>query len=264
MDAALEEIEFLALSPNRVAVLQSLADGPRTRSDLAAATGASQATLGRILGDFEERSWVERRDGGYAATATGRLVARGITDFLEVVETERSLRGVVDHLPGGELDFDLRHLADATVTTPSGTRPDAPLQRLLDLEAEGDRIRAFSHAFNERSLSLAAERVAAGTLRFEGVFSRGAIDALASDEELRRLLAELLDADGAAVRVCESEIPLAGSVVDGEVHLLVRDADGVLRASIDTDDPVVRSWAVDRFETYWEGARPLEAAELFS
>jgi len=264
VDAALEEIEFLARSANRVEVLRSLADGPCTRSDLAAATGASQATLGRILGDFEERSWIEHRESDYVATATGELVSRGVTDLLEIVETERKLRDVVTDLPTGALTFDLRRLADATVTTPSGTRPDAPLRRLLDMEAEADEIRAFSHAFNERSLSLTERRVREGDLEFRGVFSRGAIDALASDDDLRRTLASMLDAAGTEIRVSDDDIPLAGTLVDGAVHLLVRDDDGVLRASIDTDDAEVRAWAEGAFADHWEAATPLDRADLLS
>jgi len=263
MEASLAEVEFLALSENRVEVLRLLADGPRDRSELAAETGASQATLGRILRDFEERSWVERRDGEYVATATGRLVSQGFTDLLDILATERELRGVVEYLPAEELTFDLRHLSDATVTVPSGTRPDAPLQRLLDFEREGAELRAFSHAFNERSLSLTAERARDGDLAFRGVFSRGAIDALASDDELRRTLRDLLDADDVSLRVYDGDIPLAGSIVDGVVNLLVRDESGVMRAAIDTDDEVVLSWAEDTFGDYWEAATPFDRRDLW-
>jgi len=263
MESSLAEVEFLALSANRVEVLRLLAERPRDRSELATETGASQATLGRILADFEERSWVERHESEYAATATGRLVSRGFGDLLDVLATERELRGVVEYLPDEELTFDLRHLSDATVTVPSGTRPDAPLQRLLDLEREGGEIRAFSHAFNERSLSLTAERARDGDLSFRGVFSRGAIDALASDDELRRTLRELLDAEDASVRVYDGEVPLAGSIVDGVVNLLVRDEKGVLQAAIDTDDDVVRSWAEDTFASYWDAATPFDRRDLW-
>jgi len=263
METSLAEVEFLALSENRVEVLRLLAEGPRDRSELAAETGASQATLGRILRDFEERSWVERRGGEYTATATGRLVSRGFTDLLDILATERELRGVVEYLPAEELTFDLRHLSDATVTVPSGTRPDAPLQRLLDLEQEGREIRAFSHAFNERSLSLTAERAREDDLTFRGVFSRGAIDVLANDDDLRRTLRELLDADDAFVRVYDGDVPLAGTIVDGVVNLLVRDESGVLRAAIDTDDDVVLSWAEDTFTGYWEAATPFDRRDLW-
>ncbi|MFC6824902.1 helix-turn-helix transcriptional regulator [Halopelagius fulvigenes] len=264
MESALEEIEFLALSSNRVEVLRLLSDGPRTRNELASETGASQATLGRILGDFEERSWVRREGSKYEATATGRLVSRGFTDLLEILETEGELRGIVRYLPTRAMDFDLRHLADATITVPSETRPNAPVQRVLDLLDDADEVRAFSHAFNEQSLTVVQERTTAGEQTFEAVLSRHAVSALAEDSTLRRRLESLLDADAAEIRTRNEDIPLAVTIVDDVVHLLVRDGSGVLRASVDTDDETVRSWARDTFDEYWESASPLDRDEFSS
>ncbi|QPV62439.1 ArsR family transcriptional regulator [Halosimplex litoreum] len=262
MDAALEDVEFLALSANRVAVLQSLAAGSRSRSDLAEETGASQATLGRILADFEDRSWVQRSEGGYESTATGRLVADAFSDLLEALDLERDLRDIVAYLPTDELEFDLARLTDATITVPTGTRPNAPVQRLLDLERDAAEVRAFSHAFNEQTLSLMADRATDETVRFRGVFSPGAVEALASDATLREHLLALVDAEAATVSVRSAGVPVAGTVADDRVHLLVRDDSGVLRASIDTDDPVVREWADSAFERYWTEASPLDRADV--
>ena len=260
MESALEEIEFLALSANRVEVLESLAEGPHTRNELAAATGASQATLGRILGDFRERSWIRREDSEYVATATGRLVASGFTDLKEIVETERRLRDVVDYLPTAELDFDLRRLADATITTPSQTRPNAPLSRLLELLEDAGDVRTVSHAFNEQTLTVVEQRADRGEQTFRGVFSRGAIDALVEDADLRSRLEALLGTDAASIRVRDGPVPLAVMLLDDVVYLLLRDEQGVLRASIDTDDEVVRSWAEETIEEYWADADSLSDA----
>jgi predicted transcriptional regulator len=262
MESALEEIEFLALSSNRVEVLRLLSEGRRSRADLASATGASQATLGRILGDFEERSWIRRDEGEYVATATGRLVAEGFTDLREILETEGRLRGIVDYLPTHAMDVDLRRLADATITTPSATRPNAPLSRLVTLVSDAAEVRAFSHTFNGQTLRVVRERVTAGDQRFKGVFGRSAIDALVAEPELRDRLEALVAADDAAVRVREEGVPIAVMIVDEVVYLLLRDENGVLRASVDTDDDAVRSWAADSLDHYWRTAAPLEPGSL--
>ncbi|ELY53301.1 helix-turn-helix transcriptional regulator [Natronolimnohabitans innermongolicus] len=259
-ESALQEIEFLALSPNRVAVLEALAETPHTRTELASETGASQATLGRILGDFQDRSWIRRDGSEYAATATGALVASGMTDLQEIIETERRLRSVVDYLPADELTFDLRRLADARITTPSQTRPNAPLSRLLELLRDAADVRTVSHAFNEQTLTVVDERTAAGEQTFRGVFSRSAIDALADDSELRARLASLRSTDEASIRVRDDAVPLAVMILDDTVYLLVRDEQGVLRASIDTDDPAVRTWATETVAEYWSSARTLSEA----
>jgi predicted transcriptional regulator len=264
MEEALEEIEFLALSANRVAVLRALADRPHTRTDLAASTDASQPTLGRILGDFEERRWVARTGEGYAATATGRLVAEGVGELLARIETDRRLRPVLEWLPTAAMDFDLGRLREATITVPSRTRPSAPLQRELELIGESASVRICSHALNERSLATIRERVldSPEIVGFEGVLSRAAIDGLTADAGLRSALRELLGAPNATICVHDGEIPVAVTITDERTHLLLRDDDGVLRAAIDTDDADVRSWAERTHEHYRATATPLDADEL--
>jgi predicted transcriptional regulator len=262
MESALEEIEFLALSENRVKVLTLLAEQRRTRRALETETGASQATLSRILGDFQDRSWVRQDGSEYVATATGKLVAEGFNDLLDILETESELRGLVRYLPTHAMDFDLRHLADATITTPTQTRPNAPVRRLLDLVERAETVKAFSHAFNEQNLTVVERRASAGDLAFSGVLSRSAVDALADDRELRDRFGSLLDASETEIHVREEGIPLAVTIADETVHMLLRDETGVLRASIDTDDAAVRSWALETFDHYWRTATELGPTDL--
>ncbi|NGM67972.1 ArsR family transcriptional regulator [Natronolimnobius sp. AArcel1] len=263
-EASLEEIEFLSLSPNRVAVLGLLAEESHTRTELAGETGASQATLGRILSDFADRSWITRAGSEYRATATGCLVAAGFDDLQTILETERKLRTIVEYLPSEEFEFDIRRLSDATITLPTQTRPNAPLQRLLSLLREGERVRAVSHAFNEQTLTVVRERTGADVQTFEGVFSQDAIDALEADPSLRSPFRTLLENERATVRTRQEGVPIAAMVIDETAYLLLRDDHGVLRAAVDTDDDAVRSWAHERFEAYWADATPLEAGDLSS
>ena len=260
MEETLAEIEFLALSANRVTVLSSLAEGNHTRSELAEITGASQATLGRILGDFEDRNWVRREAGGYVATATGALVADGFDELTSVVDTERELRDIVTYLPTEAMGFDVRHLADATIVTPSETRPNAPLQRLLTLMREAESVTAFSHAFNDQSLAVVADR--AGELAFQAVLTREAVDALTGDDHLRTSLRAVLDSETATVAVHEGAIPVAVTIADDVVNILARDDRGVVQASVDTDHPAVLEWAQRRFEHYRVQSSPLTSSDL--
>ncbi|WP_276254467.1 helix-turn-helix transcriptional regulator [Halomontanus rarus] len=262
MNSELEEIEFLALSANRVAVLDALQEGTYSRRDLEELTGASQPTLGRILRDFDERNWIARTDEGYEATATGRLVAAGITDLTEIVATELKLRDVVHWLPTDELDVDLRAFRDATITVPTQTRPSAPVQRTTDLLRNADRVRIVSYAFNERSLEIVRRRTLEDGQTFEGVFSAAAIEALADDDLLRRRLRELVDSERAEIRVHDGPVPLAVTITEGVAQLLLRDEDGVLQAALDAEDPRVLSWAREAHERYWTDGRPLEATDL--
>jgi predicted transcriptional regulator len=263
MDPVLEEIEFLALSTNRVDVLSQLAEGPQTRQELGAATGASQPTLGRILRDFEERHWVTPSSEGYEATATGRLVADGIGEFYSILETERKLREIIEWLPTEELTFDLRGLREATITVPSQTHPGAPVSRVIDLIKDAEQVKILSHAFNDRTLEAVTDWVAAGG-SFEGVFSAAAIKPVADDAALADLLRELVDSETATVRIYDGPVPLAVTLTDSVVSLLVRDDNGRLQAALDTDNPEVTDWAEELYSRYWEESQPLKRELLDS
>jgi len=258
----LEEVEFLARSPNRIEVLAALAEEPLTRGDLAEAVEVSQPTLGRILRDLTDRRWVATDGDRYRITATGGLVADGITDLRERLATETALRDIVEYLPTAAIDVDLTHFADARITTPTGTRPNKPIRRMLDLLADTERALLLSHAFNEQKLRLVRDRSVAGDLRTEGVFAAGAIDAIRETPELRALLAEIVETDVAEIRVTDAPVAVALEVTDDRTHLLLRDDEGVVRASLDTADPTVREWAEAIHEEYREAASPLTAANV--
>ncbi len=258
----LAEIEFLARSPNRIAVLSALAEKPHTRQELATALDVSQPTLGRILGDLSDRSWVEQHGDRYRATATGELVATGITDLRDRLATETTLRSVVEWLPTDAIDVDLTHFADATITPPTQTRPNAPIQRMLDLLGETDRALLLSHAFNEQKLRLIHDRTADGRLTARGVFGADAIAALTDTPDLCELLADILTRESAEIRVTDREIPAAVEITDTRTHLLLRNEEGIVRASLDTADATVREWGETLHAEYWEQATPLSPDDL--
>lgn len=114
MSEPLDELAFLANSGNRFDVLKQLANEPRSRRELVELTDASRPTVGRILGAFEQRYWVERPGRQYRLTALGRLVMTAFSDVLGVMETEEKLRPAVRWMPteriGFELESDLLHI----------------------------------------------------------------------------------------------------------------------------------------------------------
>lgn len=260
MEAALSELEFLARSKNRVRVLQLLATEAHTRGELGETTGASQATLSRILEDFSERSWVHRTDEGYVTTATGTMLADELARILGTITTERKLRAVASYLPADAFDFDLTVLADATVTVPTQTKPTAPLQRILAHVRSAETLTAISHTFNERTLAVVTEQVKAGNQTFEGVFAEETIEALAADAESWALLTELAACDTAQVWVQEAGVPVAAVHSPGTVTFLLRDEDGLIQAALQTADEAVTGWLTDTVEEFKTSASPFRPA----
>ena len=262
MDDALTEIEFLARSENRVAVLQHLAEDRYTRGELGEVTGASQATLGRVIEDFTDRSWIRYDGSKYVATATGRLVAESVTHLLQTLETETKLREIIDYLPTHAMDFDLECLADAKITVPTQTRPTAPLQEVLELMGTAAHLRVFSHAFNEKSIAVVAEEVQRGAQTFEGVLSASAVTAIAENNTLWERLQTLAAAEDANLRVRTDGVPLAATIADKTVILLPRDKHGVVQASLESQDDNVYQWAVETHEHYRRTAVPFDSGQF--
>lgn len=260
MESALSELEFLARSENRVRVLQLLAAEEHTRDALGDATNVSQATLSRILKDFQTRSWVRQTDTGYVATATGSVLADGLTDVLRTIETEQKLRAVVPYLPAAAFEFDLTALADATITVPTQTKPTAPLKRVLDHIRTSETLRAVSHTFNERSLAVVTDQVKAGAQTFEGVFAEETITTLAADPESWTRLTELAASDNAQLWVREADVPVAAVLNPDVVTFLLRGENGLIQAAVETDSQSVRNWVANTIDRYQATATPFTPA----
>ncbi|WP_174786361.1 MULTISPECIES: helix-turn-helix transcriptional regulator [Haloprofundus] len=251
MTDPLEEIEFLARSQNRIAVLDAVASGPHTRRELEDAVGASQPTLARILRDFEERRWVEREGTQYVPTPSGSFVAASFTDLLSNVETEVHIRPVVQWLPTAHLDVDLARFGDARITRPTRTSPNGPLKRALELSARAETQLVASYVLNHEMLETLHGAVVEGTQSLRGVLSRETVETLRDDPASQRRLRELLSCEDADLRLAEEPIPFAVGVADETVFFFLRDDDGLLRALLESTDSEIREWAVRAVDDYW-------------
>ncbi|MFC6725411.1 helix-turn-helix domain-containing protein, partial [Halobium palmae] len=118
-DGAFATVAFLAGSPNRVAVLETLAEtGPSERRDVVEALDVSRVTAGRVLDALLERGWVERDGRTYETTAAGEVVVDEFGALLDTVEAMDRVAEVLPWLPE-DFDVDARRLADARVTVPT-------------------------------------------------------------------------------------------------------------------------------------------------
>lgn len=133
---ALEHIAFLSRSDNRVDVLEALTETmtapgqdtpgyePRELQDI---TGASEATLSRILTGFEDRGWARRNtEGEYIATPLGQHVAVQFEPLVSSLESMANVGAAMALIPPTELSigtsseiYSLSAFEDVTVHRPS-------------------------------------------------------------------------------------------------------------------------------------------------
>jgi predicted transcriptional regulator len=252
----LDEVAFLANSPNRLAVLRTLADEPHTRRDLVDVTDASRPTVGRILDDFGERGWVERDGRRYELTPSGRLLTGAFADLLDVVEAEQGLRAAVAWLPTERIGFEIEQFADADVSVPEPGYSHRPVNRFVELVADADSARGFGVAtLAPMSAETLLSKARAGT-DVEVIYPRAVLEEiLRSNAEAAR---DAMDR-GTLVPMTHEDLPCGLYVFDDRVVLGGYDREtGVLRVVVDTANPDAVEWADALYARYRREAEPFE------
>lgn len=260
MTRSLDDVEFLARSGNRVAVLETLSARPQTRGELEVETGVSKVTVGRALEDFLERGWVRRDGDEYRTTPTGDAVAADFSRLRTTVGTARRLREAAPFL--ADLGFDVRNLEGATVTVPDSTDPMAPFERPVDLLRGAEHVRFLSRMTTPLVLEVLHEEVIEGGQTVEAVLAGGALERLAADPRMVGLARDLLESGRVDVFRYGGTIGHEAARFDETVALLVTDERSAARAQIETTDEAVREWFDAEFESYRERADPLGPDDL--
>ncbi len=245
----LEEIKFLADSDYRSAVLARVNDGPSTRAELRRETGASSATLCRVLRAFEARDWLVRTDRGYELTPFGTFVAAGFGDLLRRMEVEGKLSGIWREMPATLLALDPDWIADASITLPTRQGPFAPTDRAAELVDGTARSRLLTHALLDPCLVAHRDGITAGSHRFEAVVTEDVVQALAASTHAP-WIGTALSTDRFEVYVTDGEVPQVIGVNDDAVYFGIADERGAPLALIETDDGTVVDWAESTFESY--------------
>lgn len=259
MSTSLEDIEFLARSDHRVNALGALSVGPQKRADLRVATGASNATVGRILSEFESRTWVHRDEHQYELTSLGEFIADGFFDLVERFETEHSIRGVWRWFPT-ELGFTLEMFSGATVTRPNEGNPYSSNSRYIELVEASTTLREMGRVpLKPENVKAVLEQSVAGT-EVELVFDEESLlYMLAVEPEL----ANKALASGHLVLLIHDDLPGGLAIFDDCVGTCCRDYEtGLSRAIIDTDTTEAREHAWALYDVYRQDAILFEADVL--
>jgi predicted transcriptional regulator len=262
MDTARDDVAFLARSENRVDVLATFGPEAISRPVLQETAGVERVTLGRILGDFEDRGWVEKTGGEYALTPLGEMVAGDFEHLLTTVRTARKLESVVRWLPTDEMAFDLRHLGGADITLPTRADPAAPTR------VAGQRLRATADVRLLMSVVVAevveacASAVASSDQRFEAVFTPAVLETIVGDPTMAARAQAMMASEDVAIYRTDGEVPHIMGLLDDVVAFGVTDDENLPRAYLETSDATVREWAESTYERHRASATLLQPSDL--
>jgi predicted transcriptional regulator len=251
-DGPVEELAFLARSPHRIQLLTQLSREERTRRDLREATGISQPTLGRILRDFEQRAWISNNhNGAFNLTPLGKLLADEVSDVLAAIETIDRLTDLAEHLPFERLDFDLNHLTDATITTPTSADPLAHMRRFDELADDATTVEMFS---NVMSCTPAHEPSDADKAFLadvdELVVTEEALRTDLGDSDLWEWIYRRIEDGDLSLYRYEGSADFLFGIFDESVGIVPIDDTGMPCGLIEANGDPIRTWARDTFKEY--------------
>jgi len=205
---AQDDIEFLVSSWNRLDVLNEIASAPKTRNDLKERTEVSRVTLSRILADLEDREWIRRPNDHYEVTKTGRFVATELTRLVDNLRTLDNLGETVDWLHINEFEFDLRHLQEATVTTPTWDDFTAQTTTITEQVAESTRVCGIGTGLDREFFRMVGDETTTGDLELELILAPAVVEVIPTEPELARLFRDIVDSPRASVYEYRGEDPL--------------------------------------------------------
>lgn len=257
MDTALEDIAFLARSENRVAIFRALADRPRDRRELETETGVSRSTLGRALGDLEERGWIERDGRTYETTTAGELVLDRFVPLFETMAGLRTLGTAIELLPVEDISLDIRHLADAKVVTATEFQPTKPMDYSLDRQRDANQLCAVVRTIPPVALAATHEMVTSGQLDATFVLDSAYVDTLSPAGELQAQWSDMATGP-ATIRCHEGPIPYVLLAIDETVHLWPCDDEGDTWGLLESENDSVLAWAEGTIADYLDEAQSLE------
>lgn len=240
----------------RIDIVRALVEAPLEMRELVAAVDASRSTVRRGVRDLEDAGFVARVDGGYRATAAGRLAADTCRAYFQRVRSLHEMHEALAPLsPRAPLD---PALADGEAYVATGAAPYRPLEPIRPVFDAMSRYRALNATIPDPwFLERLRDRTLAGEVTGEMLVTPAVRTVLA--EEFSDLAADLAATDG--FRALEGEgfrfglllaaVEADDDVVPGtHVFLVVGHGDGATHAVVHATTTAAREWAEDTYERF--------------
>lgn len=264
-NTALGELEFLIRSNQRVSVLQRLAVSQCSRYELHSELGVPQSTLGRILGEFQDRGWTRRDGDVHELTPLGEILVDELASVLRTLEMVLQMSDIVDHLPLGEMDFDHQCLQGATITTASAHGVASVVQRMVEMVQSAGTLRIITHVEYDATLEDHKNAVVDGEQELEVVVSRSVLDEILADAGQSRLLIEILQSDRAEFYSFDGTFPYVMGIRDDQsAGIAAVDNRGIPLGFVQTDHESVCNWVVETIDRYRRQATPVSVSMVTS
>lgn len=259
---ALETIHFLSGSQYRWEILDVLVEHETmTRQEVRDAVSASRSTVRRTVEAFIERGLIDSIQGGYRLTATGRLLADGLDDLIQLAGLIETYEPFFRRLDTSDHGFDPTWLDGAAMTVATQTNPYQPAQEQTETVSEATTFRGFLPAIEIEGSRLVHEQITSGALTAEIVVPSTMLDTLRSPP-FASLFRDQLATDRFDCWLADDTLPFYLGLPDEEGVEVGVDEEGVPQVLVQSAEPAFRAWGDETFDRYRTAANRLTREDL--
>jgi predicted transcriptional regulator len=234
----------------RAELLSFLRKGSADSETLERNLSSSRSTIHRATQSLVAEGFVEKVDGEFRLTETGRVVAARTEQFRTELDAVDRLDPILDAIDTENVDLPLEHLADATVECPRPGQPHVVVKRVDDLLDEADSLQMFSRVVSPIYVDITHRAIQDGA-EIDVIFRRDVVEALFSEYGTKaRDAAKTGRFDVRIHDDCPFELFLFDDVVGISAH----DDRGLPRGFVETSNPTVVDWAESVFDRFWADA----------
>ncbi|MDY7082982.1 MAG: MarR family transcriptional regulator [Halobacteria archaeon] len=252
-------IRFLAGSPNRERVLDSLTENPGDVRDLRDRLDIPRTTLQKNIRELEEKGWVEKVQGGYTSTTVGEIIVGHIKDCREGVQTTMELEPFLKWVPASEFDIDIGAFEDSDITVPEPPNPRGAERRVFNKVTSSNDLKFMSPVLRPMMVETLYEHLTENEVHADITVSSDVIEVIKSDYP------EVIDAVATSERVelreYTGDIPFITMIFEDMVMMAALDNMGIIRALVENESEEAMEHAVELYEEYAEEAVPVEEVD---
>lgn len=251
-----EDLDLLIALIRRSPLLEELRGDAFDRSELQDRLDMSRSTSHRHTKLFGEMGIIERVDGEFRLTESGKLLTDAMVRFKREANSALQLAPVLEAIQDAPMGIDSEAFAGATVTNTERGDPYSPVARFVTLVRETETLHGFDmDAIAPLYLEEIRQRIIDGMETKDIGLPEATKNALDDyPEKCRQACASgYLD-----IRL-HDDLPFGLAIFDDRIGIGVCERDTrALRVFVDTESPEVREWAEAVYEVYEAEAVPLE------
>lgn len=237
------------INKNRIEIMNSLTEEPKTKPELAQILPVSRSTVDRAINELLNKELIEKMEAKYQTTEPGMILIDNYEEYLSNLGDIRITTPVIKSLPIGTLIPEF--IYGSSVITVDPKKPSIPIKKTHDIIQSSDEFRGTVPVLYSRFFEFFSSMVLDKKLDLELIFDDSLYEELSSS---RHTLLTKYEREGNA-NILTANVPDSNSIWIAENNKITYAGltvynQGRMEGTIyNTSDRAVQ-WAEEQYQQY--------------